>query len=84
MCKRKNKAIIIWKHTRAIKMEFAKKLVELLGIESGNSYARAELLNCHFLWRNDGGVSYGEYAYNPLPDSLYFWEKCNVKIGENV
>jgi hypothetical protein len=20
-----------------------------------------------------------EYAYNPLPDSIDFWEKCNVK-----
>ncbi len=48
-----NKAIIIWTHTRARKMGFAKKLVKLLHIK---------------------------YAYNPLPDSIEFWEKCNVKM----
>ena len=50
--KENNKAIIIWTHTRARKMGFAKKLVELLRIE---------------------------YAYIPLPDSIDFWKKCNVK-----
>ena len=50
--KENNKAIIIWTHTRARKMGFAKKLVELLHIE---------------------------YADNPLPDSIEFWKKCNVK-----
>ena len=51
--KEDNKAIIIWTHTRARKMGFAKKLIELLHIE---------------------------YAYNPLPDSINFWKKCNVKF----
>jgi hypothetical protein len=51
--KEDNKAIIIWTHTRARKMGFAKKLIELLHIE---------------------------YAYNPLPDSINFWKKCNVKL----
>ena len=51
--KENNKAIIIWTHTRARKMGFAKKLVELLQIEC---------------------------AYKPLPDSICFWEKCNVKM----
>jgi hypothetical protein len=51
--KENNKAIIIWTHTRARKMGFAKKLVELLHIK---------------------------YAYNPLPDSLEFWKKCNIKL----
>ena len=51
--KENNKAIIIWTHTRARKMGFAKKLVELLNIE---------------------------YAWNPIPDSIEFWKKCNVKI----
>ena len=51
--KENNKAIIIWTHTRARKMGFAKKLVELLHIE---------------------------YAYNPLPDSIDFWKKCNIKL----
>jgi len=51
--KEDNKAIIIWTHTRARKMGFAKKLIELLKIE---------------------------YAYNPLPDSINFWKKCNVKF----
>ena len=50
------KAIIIWTHTRARNMGFAKKLVELLQIE---------------------------YAYYPLPDSIGFWEKCNVKYEKN-
>jgi hypothetical protein len=52
--KEHNKAIIIWTHTRARKMGFGKKLVELLQIE---------------------------IADNPLPDSIGFWEKCNVKLG---
>lgn len=51
--KENNNAIIIWTHTRARKMGFAKKLVELLNIE---------------------------YAFNPLPDSIEFWKKCNVKF----
>ena len=51
--KENNKAIIIWTRTKARKMGFAKKLVELLQIE---------------------------YAFNPLPDSIGFWEKCNVQI----
>jgi hypothetical protein len=51
--KENNKAIIIWTHTKARKMGFAKKLVELLQIE---------------------------YAFNPLPDSIGFWEKCNVQL----
>jgi hypothetical protein len=50
--KENDKAIIIWTHTRARKMGFAKILVKLLHIE---------------------------YAYNPLPDSIEFWKKCNVK-----
>ena len=50
--KENTKAIIIWTHTRARKMGFAKKLVELLNIE---------------------------YVYNPLPDSIEFWKKCNIK-----
>lgn len=50
--KENNKAIIIWTHTRARKMGFAKNLVKLLHIE---------------------------YAVNPLPDSIEFWKKCNVK-----
>ena len=45
-------AIIIWTHTRARKMGFARKLVDLLHIER---------------------------AQNPLPESVGFWEKCNVK-----
>jgi len=49
--KETNTAIIIWTHTRARKMGFAKKLVYLLNIK---------------------------YAYNPLPDSIDFWKKCNV------
>ena len=52
--KENNKAIIIWTHTRARKMGFAKKLVELLHIE---------------------------YADKPLPDSIEFWKKCNVKLA---
>jgi hypothetical protein len=51
--KENNNAIIIWTHTRARKMGFARKLVELLHIE---------------------------YAYKPLPDSIDFWKKCNVKF----
>ena len=51
--KENTNAIIIWTHTRARKMGFAKKLVELLRIE---------------------------YAYKPLPDSIEFWKKCNVKM----
>lgn len=51
--KENNKAILIWTHTRARKMGFAKKLVKLLNIE---------------------------YAWNPLPDSIEFWKKCNVKM----
>ena len=50
--KENNTAVIIWTHTRARHMGFAKKLVELLQIE---------------------------YAYNPLPDSIEFWKKCNVQ-----
>jgi hypothetical protein len=50
--KENNKAVIIWTHTRARKMGFAKKLIELLHIE---------------------------YAEHPLPDSIEFWKKCNVK-----
>ncbi len=53
--KENNNAIIIWTHTRARKMGFAKKLVELLQIE---------------------------YAYNPLPESIEFWKKCDVKLLE--
>ena len=48
-----NKAIIIWTHSRARKMGFAKKLVNLLNIE---------------------------YACHPLPESLDFWSKCNIKL----
>ena len=55
--KENNKAIIIWTHTRARKMGFAKKIVELLNIE---------------------------YAYNPLPDSIEFWKKCNVKFCKKI
>ena len=51
--KENNKAIIICTRTKARKMGFAKKLVELLQIE---------------------------YAFNPLPDSIGFWEKCNVQL----
>jgi hypothetical protein len=49
--KENNKAIIIWTHTRARNMGFAKKLVTLLQIE---------------------------YACNPLPNSIGFWNKCNI------
>ena len=52
--KENNKAIIIWTHTRARKMGFAKKLVELLHIE---------------------------IAEHPLPESIEFWKKCNVKLA---
>ena len=48
-----NKIVIIWTHTRARKMGFAKKLIELLKIE---------------------------YAFKPLPESIKFWEKCNIKL----
>tara|TARA_X000001036_G_scaffold308698_1_gene287354 strand:- start:108 stop:632 length:525 start_codon:yes stop_codon:yes gene_type:complete len=48
-----NVAIIIWTHTRARRNGFARKLLELLKIES---------------------------AWNYLPDSVAFWEKCNIKI----
>jgi hypothetical protein len=51
--KEDNKAIIIWTHSRARKMGFAKKLVKLLNIE---------------------------FAVNPLPESIEFWKKCNVKL----
>jgi len=50
-------AVIIWTHTRARKMGFAKKLVELLHIER---------------------------AWNPLPDSLEFWMKCNITPTEHL
>jgi len=48
-----NKAIIIWIHTRARKMGFAKKLIKLLKIE---------------------------YALHPLPESIEFWNKNNIKL----
>jgi len=51
--KENNTAIMIWTHSRARRNGFAKKLVELLKIDS---------------------------AYNPLPDSIGFWKKCNIKI----
>ena len=50
--KENNEAIIIWTHSRARRMGFAKKLVNLLDIT---------------------------HAYNPLPDSLEFWRKCNIE-----
>ena len=50
--KEKNAAIIIWTHTRARQMGFAKKLIQLLQIK---------------------------YAFNPLPDSIDFWDNCNIK-----
>ena len=52
--KEDNKAIIIWTHTRARKLGFARKMVELLKIE---------------------------FAWNPLPESIGFWDKCNVKYS---
>lgn len=43
---------IIWTHSRARRMGFAKKLVELLHVE---------------------------YAWNPLSESLGFWERLNIR-----
>ena len=50
--KENNEAIIVWTHQRARKRGFAKKLVDLLKIET---------------------------VCRPLPESIGFWEKCNVK-----
>lgn len=55
--KENNKAIIIWTHTRARRMGFAKLLIKLLDIK---------------------------YAYNPLPDSMEFWKKCNIKFVDDL
>jgi len=51
--KKHNTAILIWTHTRARKMGFGKKMIELLEIER---------------------------AYNPLPESTGFWQKCNIEV----
>ena len=51
--KENDKAIIIWTHTRARKMGFGRKMVQLLQIK---------------------------YAEYPLPESIGFWEKCNVEL----
>lgn len=53
--KEENEAIIIWTHQRARKRGFAKKLVDLLKIET---------------------------VFRPLPESVGFWEKCNVKCTQ--
>jgi hypothetical protein len=50
-------AVIIWTHTRARKLGFARKLVELLKLE---------------------------FAFNPLPESIKFWEKCDIKITDSL
>ena len=49
--KKDQTAIITWTHTRARNKGFARKLVELLGIN---------------------------YVWNPLPESIGFWTKCNI------
>lgn len=52
--KENDKAIIVWTHSRARNNGFAKKMIELLEINS---------------------------VYNPLPESIGFWEKVNIKSG---
>ncbi len=51
--KEEDEAIIIWTHSRARNMGFAKKLIELLDIKR---------------------------ALSPLPESIEFWKKCNIKF----
>ncbi len=52
--KENNQAIIIWTHSRARNKGFARKMIELLEINS---------------------------VYNPLLESMGFWEKVKIKMS---